>query len=73
MKPVTVGSLKNQTGEAGPHPFLYCHCCGGEYSANAGDYFMASGDTVLKCCDEPMILAVKRVSFMEVSQKGGSK
>ena len=43
----------------GPISFLYCRKCGGEYSANAGDYFMAP-DTAMKCCRTNMVLAVKR-------------
>jgi hypothetical protein len=38
--------LKNQTGERGPHPFLYCAECEAEYSANRGDYFMANPEAM---------------------------
>lgn len=46
--------------------FLYCRACGEHYSADAGDYFMAKPDTVMKCCDEPMILATEHRSIVEV-------
>lgn len=42
---------------ASPGPIhLYCEFCGKTYSAARGDYFMAAPDTVMRCCDEPMVL-----------------
>lgn len=56
-EPVTVAQLPRELhGE-----FLYCIECSGEYSAQRGDYFMASPDTVMTCCDQPMRL-VRRQS-----------
>lgn len=60
---VTVAMLKDQTGSKGPRPFLYCVKCGGEYSANSGDYFMARPDTVMKCCKRNLKLVYKRVVY----------
>lgn len=48
------------------HFLLYCPTCGLECSANSGDYFLAPLDTVLECCEEPMILVTKRTIFEEV-------
>ena len=62
---VRVSNLKDQIGSAYPRPILYCARCGGEYSANKGDYFMARPDTILKCCKYPMSLVVKRTIYKE--------
>ena len=45
---------------------MYCPSCGGEYSANAGDYFMIGDDHKFKCCGEVMILATKQTVIKEV-------
>ena len=52
--------------------FLYCDCCGLEYSSNRGDYFNLHPDTVMKCCDcdEPMVLVRKIVSYIPVEVSG---
>ena len=63
---ITVAQLTNQIGVPGPHPFLYCAICGGQYSANRGDYFAAAPDTVLTCCNEPMRLVRQHTIFEEV-------
>ena len=63
---VKVKDLREQIGMKGPHPLLHCTVCGGDYSANAGDYFMANPDTVLKCCEFPMVLAVKQTVYRHV-------
>ena len=63
---VKVSDLKDQTGVAGPHPILYCTCCGGEYSANASDYFMHPSNYTFKCCRRNMKLVVKRINYQEV-------
>lgn len=65
-KGVTVADLKDQVGKPGPHPNLYCECCGSEYSANAGDYFMHPHDYIFECCDEPMVLAIKHTTYERV-------
>ena len=44
--------------------FLYCGVCGGEYSASSGDYWNCSPDHELKCCDEPLELAVKKTEII---------
>lgn len=63
---VKVKDLQNQIGVNGPHPLLHCTVCGHDYSANSGDYFMASPNTILKCCGFPMVLAVKRTVYRHV-------
>jgi hypothetical protein len=63
---ITVADLKNQTGTHDPHPVLYCRDCGAEYSANKGDYFMHPPTYPFFCCDQPMILVVKKTVFEEV-------
>jgi hypothetical protein len=65
--PVKVSDLKDQIGMNEPRPILMCTCCGAQYSANKGDYFMHSPDHTFECCDEPMVLATKRVVYTEVS------
>lgn len=62
---VKVGDLKDQTGTH-DRSILYCVCCGGEYSANAGDYFMLPKSEVLTCCEEPLKRVVKSTTFKEV-------
>jgi hypothetical protein len=66
MKIITVGDLQNQSNTVGPHSILYCCECGGEYSANAGDYWNAIPETVMTCCDEPMCLVTKRTVYEPV-------
>lgn len=57
---VKVKDLKEQINTPHPRSFLKCFVCDAEYSANAGDYFLASPDTILKCCGEPLE-RVKRI------------
>jgi hypothetical protein len=64
--PVKVSDLKDQIGMNGPRPFLMCYCCGAEYSANKGDYFMHPSDHTFECCDEPMVLVIKYMMYAEV-------
>ena len=64
---VKVKDLRNQIGTTEPQrPLLHCTVCGGDYSANAGDYFMAKPSKVLKCCKVPMVLAIKRAVYIHV-------
>lgn len=60
-----VGELKDQT-ITGDRSILYCDCCHGEYSANAGDYFLFTKDQVLTCCQQPLKHVVKQVTYKEV-------
>lgn len=62
---VRVGDLEDQIGA--PRPFLKCGKCGGEYSANRGDYFMARPDVVMKCCGVPVKLVTARRVLAEVA------
>lgn len=66
---ITVANLKEQTGQQGPHPNLYCLACGSEYSANKSDYFNHPHDYSFVCCNEPMILAIKTICLREVSNE----
>ncbi len=45
---------------------LYCPHCQGEYSATRGDYFMASPDMVMECCEAPMLLVRERRTLVQV-------
>ncbi len=65
-RPIRVRDLKDQIGMEGPRPFLYCRECDGQYSANAGDYFAAAPDTVMKCCGRPMALVTRKTVLTEV-------
>lgn len=65
-KPIRVRDLKDQTGMDYPRPVLYCSC-GGEYSANAGDYFTANPDTIIRCeCGKPLQLGVPVFGYRPV-------
>jgi hypothetical protein len=66
-KRVTVENLKDQIGAEYPRPFLYCRKCGAEYSANAGDYFMARPGHVFKCCKVNMLLVTAKRVLTEVN------
>lgn len=65
-----VKDLRNQTGmdrgDPKKHYLLFCQWCCGEYSANAGDYFLAAPDTVLECCDHPLLLVDKQTTHKVV-------
>lgn len=63
---VRVGDLKEQTGESGPHPFLYCEECGEECSANKTDYFLLPDDYVFRHCGYDMKLVRRRAILEEV-------
>ena len=65
-KNITVADLKDQTGTPNPSPFLYCDDCGAEWSANKGDYFTHARDYVFTCCEQPMRLVRKVVSYVDV-------
>lgn len=66
---VRVADLPEFHGLQGPRPILYCDHCGGEFSANRGDYFLAAPGTIMRCTGaegdphdaEPMRLITKRV------------
>lgn len=53
-------------------PSLYCTICGGEYSANRGDYFIANPETVMKCCGLALKLVRKECRRIEVGREEGS-
>ena len=60
---ITVGELVNQVGQAGPRAILHCRECGGEFSANAGDYFQLPKDHVMRCCGKPLCRVFKVKSY----------
>lgn len=62
-----VSELPDLIGERHPHPFLVCRDgCPGEWSANAGDYFLLSPDHIMRCeCGAPLEL-VRRVCTLEL-------
>ena len=58
---ITVENLSEKTAGKDPsraREVLLCQDCGTTYSANKGDYFQVSLDSVFTCCDVPMVLAV---------------
>ncbi len=63
---ITKAELPNTIGQK-DHPmrgaFLNCSRCGGEYSAESGDYWYMDADTVMECCGEPMQLARKLTTY----------
>jgi hypothetical protein len=61
------GALKNQTGVNGEHPILHCPICGGEFSANSGDYFYLPSDKELTHCGEPLKYVFKRTVYIDAS------
>ena len=61
-----VKDLKNQIGVSGPHPMLHCLVCDGEYSANAGDYFLSKPTTVLDCCGVELELVIKKTVYVRL-------
>ena len=61
-----VKDLRDQIAVPGPHPFLYCPICQGEYTANEGDYFMSKPDTVLDCCGVELELVTKHIEYRRV-------
>ena len=66
IQAVRVRDLKDQIGNAGPRPILFCRVCRSEYSANRGDYFMSNPDLVLTCHDAPLCLALRRTVYVQV-------
>jgi hypothetical protein len=64
---ITKGQLEDQIGMSGPRPSLYCAECGETYSANAGDYFIWPDNYIFECCDELMVLVIKRTVFEQVA------
>jgi len=60
-----VKDLKRYTGTKGERPFLLCDDCGGEYSAERGDYFNAPPGLILQCCERPMRRVFKRTVYKE--------
>lgn len=64
---ITVDKLQDQCGKPGPRPVLYCERCGGEYSANRGDYFWMRSNEIIMCCDKlSMKLVMKKIVYEEV-------
>ena len=67
---ITIDDLEEQIGSLGPHPILYCERCGAENSANKADYFRAMATLTrhpFMCCQEPMRLVYKIVTYVDVS------
>ncbi len=51
---------------------LYCSECGQTYSATRGDYFTRAPEDVLLCCDEPLTLVRKVISYQPVGRAQAS-
>lgn len=57
----------NQLFEPRPrHLLLWCKSCGYEYSAYKADYSHMDPGEELTCCDQLLVLAVKRTVITEV-------
>ena len=65
-----VKDLRNQIGTPGPREGLFCPICLGEWSANRGDYFATSDNTVLRCTEDwsPLILGFKRITIVPIKE-----
>ena len=61
--PVTVADLNTTY----PRPILFCRACGNTCSANRGDYWAYDPAYVFTCCEQPMELVIKRVTFEPVN------
>jgi len=48
---------------------LHCPHCGGDYSASPEDYFISAPETVLKCCEHPLMLA-RKITTYEIVREG---
>ena len=53
-------------GDNGPgKPFLLCTGrCGGEHSADRGDYWLVPPSTPIKCCGEPMVRVTRQTRLV---------
>lgn len=63
MRAIRVKDLREQLGQPEPRPRLKCFVCGEEYSADAGDYFMANPETVFKHHRRNMVLVTKHTVY----------
>lgn len=52
---------------SGPHAVLLCPTCGGEWSADAGDYCQLADDDKITCCGEPCEFVTARTVYKPVS------
>ena len=69
---IQVKDLENQIGVGLPQdtlPLLCCFNCGGEYSANSGDYFNVSPDYILRCCGMNVQLVTKQTVYKKSKGK----
>ena len=49
--------------------FLLCDMCGGQYSANAADYWMVEDEHIFECCDGlSLVLATTRTTLTIVKE-----
>ncbi len=39
--------------------YIFCYSCGGEYSATAGDYFLAPDEQEFHCCEDTCSLVLR--------------
>jgi len=45
---------------------MLCTVCGGEYSADSGDYFNYKDDYIFKCCGKPCLLVTKETVYKDI-------
>jgi hypothetical protein len=69
-KILTYGDLRSHTGTPGPRPILVCTGCGGEYSADAGDYWDRPASKHIQCgeCGCAVKLVLKRTVYQETAK-----
>lgn len=67
MRAIHVKDLTDQIGTIGPRPFLVCPLCRDRFSANRGDYFLLSPDTLMECmeCGVPLMRVTAHTELRE--------
>lgn len=62
-KPIRVRDLRPGDNGAGL-PMLLCTRCEATFSADAGDYWAARPDAILRHCRRPMVRVIKQTRFV---------
>lgn len=68
-----VRDLVSQIGMREPRPVFFCHCCGGEYSADVADYSWMNGEDEMTCCEEPLVLVTKKTEYITYEPQKDTK
>jgi len=72
-KPIPDRVLGGQIRILAQQPILYCDGCGGEYSANPGDYWQVPRHEEITCgeCGDLLRLVMKRTIYEDVELPEG--